>query len=162
MIRLANIDEVEIIMTLINKAKLDFKIKGINQWQDGYPNELVIKEDISNKQAYVLVNDHIDGYFYLSDYEETYDKIDGKWLTSERYLVVHRLVIDLDKRGQGLANYIMEYLFKMASSLKMSIRVDTHQDNKAMIAMLLKHGFKYCGVIKLMSNEYRNAYEKTK
>lgn len=41
-----------------------------------------------------------------------------------------------------------------------SIRVDTHRDNISMQKMLLKNGFKYCGIIYLKDGSERLAYDK--
>ena len=48
---------------------------------------------------------------------------------------------------------------------RLSVRVDTHRDNKAMNRLCEKQGFAYCGVVDLglvdpASDSLRNAYEK--
>ena len=46
-------DLIEVIK-IINQAKQYFKNEGIDQWQDGYPNEDSIINDINQHEAYVL------------------------------------------------------------------------------------------------------------
>ena len=48
-------DLIEVIK-IINQAKQYFKNEGIDQWQDGYPNEDSIINDINQHEAYVLEN----------------------------------------------------------------------------------------------------------
>ena len=36
------------VMEIINQAKQYFKENDIDQWQDGYPNNMTIQEDIKN------------------------------------------------------------------------------------------------------------------
>ena len=39
-LRLTTTNDLTAVMTIINQAKVYFKEQGINQWQDGYPDEL--------------------------------------------------------------------------------------------------------------------------
>ena len=41
-------------MRLINQAKAYMKEQGIDQWQDGYPNEASIANDIAHDYSYVI------------------------------------------------------------------------------------------------------------
>lgn len=41
-------------MEIIKQAQCYFKKQGIDQWQNGYPNSTVIKQDIEKKESYVL------------------------------------------------------------------------------------------------------------
>ena len=41
------------VMTIIRMAQQSFRDQGVDQWQDGYPNEEVILEDIRKGQSYV-------------------------------------------------------------------------------------------------------------
>ena len=50
----AKISDIDEIMDIIKVAQEDFKNKGIDQWQNNYPNADIIKEDIENNNSYVL------------------------------------------------------------------------------------------------------------
>jgi RimJ/RimL family protein N-acetyltransferase len=52
---------------------------------------------------------------------------------------------------------VLEYAF----SLTDTIRIDTHQDNRTMRALLQKYGFTYCGIILLENGDPRLAYQRT-
>ncbi|MDD3026834.1 MAG: GNAT family N-acetyltransferase, partial [Erysipelotrichaceae bacterium] len=45
------------IMAIIDEAKSYLKSQNINQWQDGYPNSDVIKNDIILDRSFVLEDD---------------------------------------------------------------------------------------------------------
>ncbi len=47
------------IMEMIDQAKTYFKEQGIDQWQNGYPNIEVIKQDIEQENSFVLVKDEV-------------------------------------------------------------------------------------------------------
>ena len=55
-LRPKTINDLPEVIEIINQAKLYFKNEGIDQWQDGYPNEDSIINDINQNEAYVLEN----------------------------------------------------------------------------------------------------------
>ena len=61
--RLATKDDLTQIMDIISDAKVFLKKSGSSQWQNGYPNEEVILNDIKKGNGYVLlVGDKVAGY----------------------------------------------------------------------------------------------------
>lgn len=103
------------IVSLIDEAKVFLKKNGVNQWQDGYPDEEIILKDIGG-DAYVLKCDGMTAaYFFLADREKTYDKICfGEWLTGKdgKYIAVHRVAVKNGLRGQGIARLIYASLLQ--------------------------------------------------
>lgn len=160
-LRLTTTNDIDAVMTIINQAKAYFKKQGINQWQDGYPNKASIINDISRQEAYVL---DIDGEIVATAMiskaiEPNYNYIDGKWLQSNDYIVVHRIAVRDDQKGKSLAKIIIDEAIKLYPNIH-SIRIDTHDDNLSMQSFLIKYGFEYCGIIYLENKETRRAYEK--
>ncbi len=152
------------IMKIIEQAQTDLKESGINQWQNGYPNTEVILNDIFHKNSYVLIDgDRLIGTAAISfDGEETYNTIyEGNWSSTGRYAVIHRIAIDREYKGKGFSSVIIQNAEAMCNEKEVrSIRVDTHRDNISMQKMLLKNGFKYCGIIYLKDGSERLAYDK--
>ena len=59
----ANLSNVPKIWEILQKAILRRKADGSNQWQDGYPNESVIAQDIAKGIGYVLTDENkVSGY----------------------------------------------------------------------------------------------------
>ena len=58
-LRQTKLEDISRVMEIINQAKCYFKENGIDQWQDGYPNEETIEKDIENIEAYVLEEDGV-------------------------------------------------------------------------------------------------------
>ena len=52
--------DVKNIMEIINEAKEYFRENGIDQWQNGYPNEESILGDIAEGENYVLCDENGD------------------------------------------------------------------------------------------------------
>lgn len=69
----AKLSDLADIMEIINSSKKFLKDSGSNQWQNGYPDEAVIKQDITNEDAWILkVDGQTAGYAAIIIGEETY------------------------------------------------------------------------------------------
>ena len=98
-LRKTNISDVSSVMKIISQSQSYFKSKGIDQWQNNYPNENTIMGDINNGYSYVLEKDNkVIATLALSfNGEVTYNKIyEGEWLSNEKYAVIHRIAVDND------------------------------------------------------------------
>ena len=139
------------VMEILHQAQAYFKAQGIDQWQDGYPDEATIRQDIQNGTA------------YLVELDENYTTmVSGQWLTDRPYAVIHRIAVDDKLKGRGIAGWILEqaeYLCRQRGVE--SLKIDTHQDNTSMRRLLEKQNYHYCGVIQLHRDlSLRVAYEK--
>ena len=163
-VRLSTKDDLPQIMKIVDEAKRYLKSQGIDQWQNGYPNEDSFQVDIENKVSYVLINgQNVYGTAsIIPGLEPTYLKIDnGSWLTNGPYVTIHRIAIKDGYKGQHLAKYFFDYANKLAMSLScVAIRIDTHPDNKAMIHLLNDLKFQKTGIIYLENGDLRIAYEQ--
>ena len=162
--RKSTINDMPDIMNIFKQAQSYFKENRIDQWQNNYPNENVISNDIKNNDSYVMVlNDKVIATIFASFEEEiTYNKIyDGKWLNDDDYCVIHRIAVDNSFKGQGIFYKLIKNVEKLCKSKGIhTIKVDTHEDNITMQNTLNKNGFKYCGVIYLEDGDKRVAYQK--
>ena len=48
-------NDAQIAMDIINDAKKHLKDQGIDQWQNGYPDETAIQRDIASGKGYFVV-----------------------------------------------------------------------------------------------------------
>ena len=125
-------DDLGQVMTIIRMAQQSFRDQGVDQWQDGYPNEEVILEDIRKGQSYVAEeNGIILGTAVISfEREQTYDRIEkGQWLTPEEtvYAVIHRIATHSEYKRRGTAKAFLEAAKKTVKKRgAISIRIDTH------------------------------------
>lgn len=162
--RLATLDDIKSIMEIINKGKEKLNKENIDQWQDGYPNEESIIDDIKNCYSYVLEEENIIiGTAAISfDGEDTYKKIlEGKWITNKEYGVMHRVAVKLDSKINGKGRHLIKFTEDLCRSKGInSLKIDTHEGNKSMRNLLLNNGFVYCGIIYLEDGDKRLAYEK--
>lgn len=150
------------IWEIIAASILRRKQEGSEQWQDGYPNPAQIENDITNGFGFVLkIGNEIVAYAALIPNDEpAYKNIEGEWCTKGDFLVIHRIAVAASYLGKGLAKIMMQEAEHYAQSLGLgSIRVDTNFDNAAMLGILRKSDFVYCGKVSMRGKE-RLAFEK--
>ncbi len=154
-----DLDEIwRIIQHAIGRRKAD----GSNQWQDGYPNPEILSLDISKQQGFVLRDGQaIIGYAaVLINDEPQYNNIDGAWLTTDDFVVYHRVAIAPEFLGQGYARKLIEGIHSFALKKKIkSVKADTNFDNPAMMKTFENLGYKFCGEVKINGSP-RRAYER--
>lgn len=157
LIRKTTPEDLEELLKLFDIAREYMRQEGNpTQWQ-GYPTKEILLDDIKREESYVLLLDNeIVATMMLSFKEDTtYQDIQGNWITQGDYGVIHRIAVKYPK--QHLASELLNF----ALSYNYPIRIDTHSDNKPMINFLSKHGFEYCGIIRLSNGDPRFAYERS-
>lgn len=169
--RRAEIADMDALLDILEQAKAYLRESGVDQWQEGYPNREALAADIEAGRGWLFEcvdNGEIAGYECVTMTPEVcYREIDGAWLTEgENYAVIHRAMAAARYRGTRLAAEMFSFAAELAAGMgRLSVRVDTHRDNKAMNRLCEKQGFTYCGVVDLglvdpASDSLRNAYEK--
>lgn len=157
-------EDIEDILLIIKQAQAALKEAGIDQWQNNYPNYETISRDVDNKESYVLLEENnIVATTALSfQGEKTYQNIyDGRWISEGDYAVIHRIAVNHNCKGSGLASKMIHYVEKICLDKGVtSIKVDTHEKNLSMQRLLEKNKFQYCGIIYLEDGSKRVAFEK--
>ena len=164
-LRKATEKDKEKVSLIYEKAKEGMKKAGINQWQDGYPNEESFLNDVEKGIAVVIEDENeviATAAAYLG-HEDTYDYIEnGKWITdNSAYGIIHRIAVLPNTRNRGIASKIFSYVDSLCLENNIeSSRCDTHRDNKIMQHTLEKNGYVFCGIIYLKNCDERFGYEK--
>jgi len=161
-LREAVLSEIPVIWEILQDAIEQRRLDGSTQWQDGYPNELSVKNDIENGNGYVLTeNESILCYTAIMfDKDPAYENIEGKWLTDGDYTVVHRVAVSKLAKGKGIATKLFEKIEILSVENNIySIKVDTNFDNVPMLKILDKLKYTYCGEVYLRGSA-RKAFEK--
>lgn len=158
MIRKATERDIPAALALFSAAKAIMRSDGnATQWSDNYPNEEIVRSDISKGGAYIVEREGApEGYFaMLPSPEPTYSSINGEWLdATSPYLVIHRVAST--PGSHGVFREIIEY----AASHSANLRIDTHRDNSIMRHVIEKAGFSYRGIIHLADGSERLAYQR--
>lgn len=161
-LRKAELVELPFIWNILLQAIEQRKQDGSEQWQNGYPNEETIYDDIIHGYAYVLVEQNIIIAYaaLLFDEEIAYNDIIGNWLSNGVYAVVHRVATINSKKRSGVATQLFRIIEDLCIEKQVySIKVDTNFDNIPMMRIFEKLRYIYCGEV-FFNGEPRKAYEK--
>ncbi|WP_119326200.1 GNAT family N-acetyltransferase [Companilactobacillus musae] len=151
-IRHAQISDLDEIMKIINQAKAMLKADDSPQWQSGYPNTAILKDDIMSQQCWLLVVDgKIAGTATLivADDPNYREITDGQWENNtEPYATIHRIAISGNFAGQHLGKIFVSNLISYSYQNGIhNFRIDTHQLNKRMQHLATSSGYVHRGKI---------------
>lgn len=144
---------------IAEEGKAFLKKNGVSQWQRGnYPSREVFLSDVEARRGYVVEKNGAVVAVCAVTFtpEASYASIEGNWLTKEDavYCTVHRSAVSDACKGQGVLGYLLENIGKLALEKgAVSIRIDTHEDNKPMRRALEKAGFVLCGRLILLEGD---------
>lgn len=161
-LRKATFAELPTIWDVLQHAIEQRKQEGSNQWQNGYPNQKTVHNDLTNGYAYVLFENNIILAYaaIIFGAEPSYNNIKGHWITNSDYAVVHRVATSGALKGKGVATRLFSLIEDLCIEQKVySIRVDTNFDNIPMRKILNKLNYIYCGEV-FYEGDSRKAYEK--
>lgn len=160
--RKANTTDIPVIWEIIQQSIERRRKDGSNQWQNGYPNLQTVENDVSKEFGYVITVDNEVAVFValIFNDEPAYSSIEGAWLTTGEFLVIHRIAVSEKFAGQGLVKQLFDYIEDFVRSQNVqSIKVDTNFDNIAMLKILESKGYSYCGEV-VLAGGVRKAFEK--
>ncbi len=139
--------EREEIATLFEAAKTDMAEKGINQWDEIYPNINDINDDINKNQMYtVRMGNKLAGVYVINEESDNAYKF-GTWTDTEgKYVVIHRLCVVPEFQNTGIATKIMEHIEAEQKKLGVtSIRLDVFSKNPYALKLYDKLGYQNVG-----------------
>lgn len=157
-IRRATPDDLDQIMACYAAGRAHMRAAGNDQqWTGAYPTRDVAEADLASGNLVVAADEAgsiLGCMSFIPGPDPTYAVIEGgSWIDDGPYHVVHRIAAMAQRGGVGRA------LMGWACDHARCVRVDTHEVNAPMRAMLESMGFSYCGVIHLEDGAPRVAYQ---
>ena len=143
----ADINQLDDIFSVYQKAIITMEKNNIHQWDDIYPDKAVLAEDITKEQLYIgFEGSDIAVCFVLSEEcDEEYKNGDWKY-PEARFKVIHRLCVDPDFQNQGIAAKTLEYIEKLCKCQGYdSIRLDCFTENPYSRKLYDKAGYSVVG-----------------
>jgi len=106
--RLANPADMDAVATLFHDAIDDMNARGIPQWDDIYPTEAILREDLQKGQLYVAETDSrvVAAVVLNEQCDPAYEA--AAWETTGPWVIVHRLCVSPHAQGQGVGRGLME------------------------------------------------------
>lgn len=147
-LRKARLEELDGILEMYQRGIQGMIGRGIDQWDDTYPNRAILEEDIRNKQLFVFVEDGILAAAALNEEQDLeYQKL--TWEYADPSLVIHRLLVDPDCQGQGVGRALMASIEEYARHQGYaSIRLDTYIKNYLALNLYDSMGYGRRGILK--------------
>lgn len=139
-IRLAELEDVDDIVGLLNKVTLQLHKKGINQWVYPWDNE-EIKRDIENKFVYlVILEDLIVATFSIKGTET----MDVNLIESDsKYL--YRIAILPEYQGKNLGLRIVKFSIDYSEGIGKPLYLDCWSGNKKLLNFYSNSGLEFIG-----------------
>lgn len=151
-------DILDIINIYAVAREIMVKSGNTSQWPAGYPEKEVILNDIEKGVSYVLEEDGVicATFCFIEGADPTYTYIEGRWFDDSAYATIHRIA------SNGKIKGIFKLALDFCLNINKHIRIDTHEDNIITRNLILKNGFKYCGIIYIpRDHSKRLAYERS-
>lgn len=135
------------VVSLYKKAIALMNENKIYQWDEIYPNEEVLSEDIMKGELYLLIKNKkiISGVVMNEDQDEAY--LPAQWKHREgKIAVIHRLCVHPEAQGEGNGKRTMQFIEGLIlNSGYSSIRLDTFSDNYVARSLYKQLGYSYVG-----------------
>ncbi|AEU36408.1 GNAT family N-acetyltransferase [Granulicella mallensis] len=149
-IRLATSDDIPNIMQIVRRVVPLMRASGNLQWDDRYPNPEVFAQDVQLSQLWVAdVDGTLAGMAAITtDQSPEYAQVG--WDIHELAIVVHRIAVDPDFAGRGIAIALMQQAETVARERGIAkLRVDTNTQNQVTQRLFPKLGYTFAGEITL-------------
>lgn len=127
----------------------------IFQWDESYPTVELIENDIEQQEFYILKeNEEVLGCVCLNQEEHpTYATVN--WTFEQPVLVVHRLAINPNAQGKGVARQFMAFAEELCIEKNYKgIRLDTFVENPLAIGLYLKLGYNQLSQVSFKNRTY--------
>jgi len=151
MLRLATPADLPALMSLVRRVVPLMRAAGNHQWDDHYPNEHIFERDIDQNELWVAEpTPGVIAAVTAITTDQSHEYADVGWNIHKPAVVIHRLAVEPDFRGTGLAHSLMQHAETIARERGIHVlRVDTNTQNPATQRLLPKLGYKLAGEIGL-------------
>lgn len=149
--RPATIDDLDALVALYGAATQDMLRQGIDQWDEYYPDREILTEDVESGDMTLGLLDGEPACAWVVNraYEPEY--VSGAWEhTGGDFCVLHRLCVNPELQGRGLARQAMARMEKNALDKGFdSVRLDVFSQNLHAQRLYERLGYKRTGEVRL-------------
>ena len=148
--RRAGTDDLDALVALYGAAAQDMREKGIDQWDEYYPDREILAEDVeSGDMTLGLLDGRLACAWVVNrEYEPEYEL--GAWEHTEGdFCVLHRLCVNPQIQGRGLARQAMARMEKNARDQGFdSVRLDVFSQNLHAQRLYERLGYRRTGEVR--------------
>ncbi len=157
-IRVAAEGDVDDVMALVAACIGDMRARGIEQWDELYPDRATIAADVAAGTLHVAAvpGEPLAGVFTVDEHEDPRWSA-AEWRTAgERVAVVHRLMVNPQLQGRGLARELMLIAEEHARQRGYgAIHLDCYSGNPQALRLYQRLGYRDAGGAALRKGMFR-------
>ena len=159
-IRQASSGELDVLLGLVRACVEGMRRRGIDQWDDAYPDRGTVERDIDEATAFVATLQGVPvGMAVLNERQEP-EYADVPWLYVGRPAVIHRLMVSPTAEGTGIARALMAHMEARAGMLGFDcIRLDAFRHNSRAIRFYERSDYRRAGQVRFRKGEF-HCFEK--
>ncbi len=154
--RSATEGELETVFAIYREAIREMGQRGIEQWDEIYPDREVLAEDIRKRELFTgrAGGEIVLAYALNRECDEGY--VNGKWSFPESScLILHRLCLSPSVWGRGIGGMALAHIEEEVRRIgKRSIRLDAFSENPAALRMYEKRGYQNVGDLFLRKGRF--------
>lgn len=163
MIRLVTMDSFGAVMLVFRSAIGRMEEMNIQQWDEVYPDETVIRDDIEKGSLYgYFQGDELCAVQVLNPIQAPeYAQIEWKY-PDNNPLVLHRLCVAPRHQNKGISREMIRFAEKYAvENLYKTIRFDAFVDNLISVGIYRKMGYIDSGIVRFRKGDFYCFEKKT-
>ena len=148
--RTATIDDLDALVALYGAATQDMLRQGIDQWDEYYPDREILTEDVESGDMTLGLLDGEPACAWVVNREYEPEYVSGAWEhTGGDFCVLHRLCVNPELQGRGLAQQAMARMEKNALDKGFdSVRLDVFSQNLHAQRLYERLGYKRTGEVR--------------
>lgn len=148
--RTATIDDLDALVALYGAATQDMLRQGIDQWDEYYPDREILTEDVESGDMTLGLLDGEPACAWVVNREYEPEYVSGAWEhTGGDFCVLHRLCVNPELQGRGLARQAMARMEKNALDKGFdSVRLDVFSQNLHAQRLYERLGYKHTGEVR--------------
>jgi ribosomal protein S18 acetylase RimI-like enzyme len=154
-IRPGLIEELPCLCTMVSLVVRHMKNQGIDQWDELYPNQANLAQDLESRSLHVLEKaGEIMGFVVLNEFQSPeYETV--PWRYQGRVLAVHRLTIAPACQRQRLGSLLMDFAEETAAAQGYEcIRLDAFILNPPALSLYEQRGYRKAGVVRFRKGDF--------
>lgn len=147
LVRSAREEDLPAVLDIFFGAVRLMRSKGIGQWDELYPDQAVLSEDICRKEMFLLEEDGIPVSAFVLNGEKTeeYNAVPWKF-SGQNVRVIHRLCVDASKQGRGLGKLSLLCAEEILRGRGCGVvRLDAYSKNPAALRLYESSSYRRAG-----------------
>jgi ribosomal protein S18 acetylase RimI-like enzyme len=157
-VRLAEPHDLDALLVLLRDCVSEMQARGLDQWDDIYPDRTTLLGDIQSRTLYLAARDGAAPLLAALTLNQRQDPeyADVAWaIAVEPVAVVHRLMVHPTAQRGGLGRFLMRFAERQAHRLGCrAIRLDTMDANTRALAFYRALGYRQAGAVRFRKGAF--------